>query len=185
MRTLSLKQPVGQARKLSDVEYADVVAKMASVKASASVSPLRPTPQVADLDEVRRIATVDDVRLRLDEARDVLRRLPQPREYLAMKGGRAAWPAYPLDPSEAFGYDEASVRPAVPSARDLGRLDETLGWLLWIEDQFVAACALAVGVKARKGLWPALCARDPRHRSQRRLQQLVDEALHSILRRIL
>lgn len=64
---------------------------------------------------------------RLAEAADTIRRLPG--------GGaghtplRAAWPAFVRDAADAYGWDDATARPAPPTAAAIDRLDETLGWI--------------------------------------------------------
>ncbi len=64
---------------------------------------------------------------RLEEAADVLDRLPEPRA----PGFCSLWPIVP-DPAACDG---ARTRPAAPAPESIDRMDEALGWLAWLEPE--------------------------------------------------
>jgi hypothetical protein len=65
-----------------------------------------------------------EVITRLNEAASVLRRLPE--------GGRyeypflTSWPDYKPDPNTAYGYEDAKVKPPIPSPAAIQRMEEVL-----------------------------------------------------------
>ena len=64
---------------------------------------------------------------RLAEAADVLDRLPEPRV-------RGFYSLLPLLPDAPAG-DGARTRPAAPAPEAIDRMDEALGWLMWLEPE--------------------------------------------------
>lgn len=76
--------------------------------------------------------TLQEIRWRLEEAADTLRRLPRPREYGALKGGRSSMPDYVRDAMEAYGWSEAKAPRVPPPAAAIDRLDEVLLWMRWL-----------------------------------------------------
>lgn len=76
----------------------------------------------------RMALTPDDIAQRLDEAYHSLSRLPR----VKVDGFKGNWPAVIREFVEAYGYNEASVRPGPPSAKHITEMDETLRWLLWL-----------------------------------------------------
>lgn len=76
-----------------------------------------------------------EIRARLEEAADTLRRLPYPREYAALKGGQSTMPEYVRNAVEAYGYNDAEPPKIRPSAEAIDRMDEALGWLRWLPEQ--------------------------------------------------
>lgn len=73
-----------------------------------------------------------DVERRLVAAASTLRRLPMPKH-----GRPAGFKSAAIDvvrsTVEAYGYEEARVRPPAPSPEDITRMDEALSWLLWLD----------------------------------------------------
>jgi hypothetical protein len=64
------------------------------------------------------------VAMRLDEAADVLARLPEERA----RGSYDLWP-------KIIGAPGASARRAAPAPEAIDRMDEALGWLCWLEPE--------------------------------------------------
>jgi hypothetical protein len=64
---------------------------------------------------------------RLAEAADVLDRLPEPKL-------RGFYSLLPLLPDGSAG-DGARERPAAPAPEAIDRMDQALGWLMWLEPE--------------------------------------------------
>lgn len=73
--------------------------------------------------------TASLVEERLAEAADVLRRLPEER----VQGYFSTWPAFLRDVREAYGWQQARMRPIPPSPGAIDRMDEAMRWLRWLE----------------------------------------------------
>jgi hypothetical protein len=73
-----------------------------------------------------RLWTVEEVRERLADAGDTLRRLPKPPGL--ERSLQAAWPDMLRD-WLAYGWDRTQVKRAAPTPQAITRLDETLAWL--------------------------------------------------------
>lgn len=73
-----------------------------------------------------RLWTVEEVRERLADAGDTLRRLPKPPGL--ERSLQAAWPDMLRD-WLAYGWDRTQVKRAAPSPQAITRLDEVLAWL--------------------------------------------------------
>ena len=74
----------------------------------------------------RRLWTVEDVRDRLADAGDTLRRLPKPKGL--ERNLRSPWPDMLRD-WLAYGWDRTQVRLSAPSPQAITRLDEVLAWM--------------------------------------------------------
>ena len=74
---------------------------------------------------------IEAVNARLIEAGDTLRRLRVPGAWPA--GHRSAWPDVIRDFWDMFGYHETDVRPSPPSPQAIGRMDETMTWLAFVD----------------------------------------------------
>ncbi len=70
---------------------------------------------------------------RLEEAADVLKRLPRPKELLYLKGKWSSWPAVIHVAGEAYGYGTPTAARIPPNADQIDRMDEAILWLLWLE----------------------------------------------------
>lgn len=120
------------------------------------------------------IYTPDLVKARLAEAADTLRRLPSAR----IRAKLTAWPDVVQSAATAYGYEAAQTRPAAPSPEAISRMDETLGWLFWIEnDGRRLLWARALGVPWRK-------LEDLDGRSHVTLKKLHDRLLGEIAQRL-
>jgi hypothetical protein len=122
--------------------------------------------------------TADDVRYRLIEAAATLRRLPLPPRSLPAEV-RAAWPDVVTSTLEAYGYAAPRRgRPPAPEPQAIRRLDETLGWLLWLDEE------------ARRLVWARACGitwrriEDRDGRCERTLRTRMAEAIALIQRRL-
>jgi hypothetical protein len=80
--------------------------------------------------------TVSDVAYRLDEAAMTLRRMPmERRDWPEVKW--MVWPAVVLSRAEILersGRRRSYTTPAAPAPEYIRRMDETVLWLLWLED---------------------------------------------------
>lgn len=73
-----------------------------------------------------RFVTVEEIRERLADAADTLRRLPKPRGL--ERSLQSPWPDT-LREWLSYGYDRTQVRRALPAPQAIDRLDEVLEWL--------------------------------------------------------
>jgi len=73
----------------------------------------------------------DAVEARLREAADTIRRLRVAGVWPA--GYRSAWPDVIRDFWDVFGYHETEVRSPPPSPRAIGRMDEAMIWLTFVD----------------------------------------------------
>lgn len=109
---------------------------------------------------MRKLWTGAEVSVRLYEAVNTLQRLPMPRGGMPAVS-RSGHPDVVRDAVEAYGYELARTRPAAPSPRAIERMEEALGWLLWVEGR--ERIALFVTSFARwdeaKGEWRPISLR--------------------------
>jgi hypothetical protein len=101
--------------------------------------------------EERMTLTARDIEDRMEEAAYTLRRLPEkdrPRGY----GG--SWPPVVQEAKHAYGYDEVRMR-VVPSARDIQRMEDCIGWLAWLDPED----AQIVWLRAEGVRWRQVCIR--------------------------
>ena len=75
-----------------------------------------------------------DVVGRLEEAGATLLALPNRGQPAGMRVG---WPEVVHDIREAYGYTGAALRPAIPAAAAISRMDEALGWVLLLPSDMV------------------------------------------------
>ncbi|HXV24173.1 MAG TPA: DUF6362 family protein [Alphaproteobacteria bacterium] len=118
---------------------------------------------------------LENTKARLIEAADALRRL----NMLGIKPGglRAQWPDVVHRAEEAYGWTAERMRPPRPSPAQITRMDEALGWLLWLDDdQRKIVWARCMGLSWRR-------IEDIDGRSIRTLQNLFATALRLILLR--
>jgi len=117
-------------------------------------------------------AEIEETKLRLIEAADALRRLSM--NGVKPMGLRAAWPDVVHRFEEAYGWTAERMRPPRPSPCEISRMDEAIGWLLWL------------GGEERKLVWARSAGlswrriEDMDGRSVRTLQHLYTAALRRI-----
>ena len=68
---------------------------------------------------------------RLYEAASTLRNLRVPGVRPLEYGSN--WPDVIHDMMDAYGWHEAELKPPIPTAETIDRMDEALGWLRWLE----------------------------------------------------
>jgi Domain of unknown function (DUF6362) len=140
--------------------------------------PRHPSMQRAETehrDELTMIETNSDLentKQRLVEAADALRRLTM--NAIKPSGLRSQWPDVILRVEEAYGWTEGRVRPPRPSPAEITRMDEAIGWLLWLNpDQRKVVWARSMRLSWRR-------IEDMDGRSVRTLQNIHLAALQSI-----
>jgi len=104
-------------------------------------------PPVPDMPPA--VWTEEQVRARLAEAMQVLRKLPEDATSRPSTQ-TVRWPEVVRDIAEAYGYGEARAR-LRPTPAEIGRLDQTLPWLFLIADgqQRLAVIGVAMGLNLR------------------------------------
>ena len=118
---------------------------------------------------------LEETKARMSEAADALRRLCM--NGLKPSGLRAQWPDIVHRVEEAYGWTAERMRPARPTPAQITRMDEAIGWLLWLEeDERKVVWARATGMSWRR-------IEDMDGRSTRTLQNLFASALGRILAR--
>jgi hypothetical protein len=91
------------------------------------------------------------VEARLHEAADVMKRLPNVR----VQGYYSLWPKVLVEFSDLVGQEPARLRRPPPSPDAISRMEETLGWLHWLE----AEDAKLVWARAERTPWKPICWR--------------------------
>ena len=97
--------------------------------------------------------TPREIEDQFEDAALTLRRLPNPPGSGA-KGHGQSWPEYIHDAKQAYGYEEARMR-VVPSARDIQRMEDCIGWLMLINPED----ARIVWLRADGMRWRQVCIR--------------------------
>lgn len=95
--------------------------------------------------------TPEAVEARLDEAADVMRRLPPVR----VQGYFSTWPTVLAEFSDLVGQEPKPLRRSPPAPDAISRMDETLTWLRWLEPDD----AKLVWMRAERKPWKAVCWR--------------------------
>lgn len=80
---------------------------------------------------IERNSDLENTKQRLVEAADALRRLSM--NGTKPSGLRSQWPDVIHKVEEAYGWTDGRVRPARPSPEEITRMDEAIGWLLWLD----------------------------------------------------
>jgi hypothetical protein len=93
--------------------------------------------------------TVEAVEMRLEDAAQVIRRLPPVR----VPGYFNTWPAMFVEFADLIGREPERMRLPPPSTAAITRMEETLGWLRWLEVQDVKL----VWARADRKPWKAIC----------------------------
>jgi hypothetical protein len=120
--------------------------------------------------------TLEDIRYRLTEAADTLRSMPVPHRGFPA-GYKTGWPDVVYEWT-AYGYTPATARRSPPTAIQIDKLDETLGWLHWLErDQRMILWARAHG-----WTWRQIEELDkPKHRQERQLRTISHDGERRIM----
>lgn len=95
--------------------------------------------------------TVATVESRLEDAAQVMRRLPPVR----VPGYFNTWPSIMLEFSDLVGQESQPMRLPPASTAAITRMEETLGWLRWLEGEEVKL----VWARADRTPWKAICYR--------------------------
>jgi len=95
--------------------------------------------------------TVSMLEERFEEAARTLRRLPDSR----VPGYFNTWPQTVRSAFEAFGYERARMPRIAPSPGAIGRMEETITWLAWLEPDD----ARIVWLRAEGVRWKPICYR--------------------------
>lgn len=95
--------------------------------------------------------TVEEVETRLEDAAQVMRRLPPVR----VPGYFNTWPTMLVEFADRVGQEPRLMRLPPPSTAAITRMEETLGWLRWLEGED----AKLVWARADRTPWKAICCR--------------------------
>jgi Domain of unknown function (DUF6362) len=95
--------------------------------------------------------TVETVETRLEVAAQVIRRLPPVR----VPGYFNTWPSMFVEFADLVGQEPQPMRLPPPSTAAITRMEETLGWLRWLEGED----AKLVWARADRTPWKAICCR--------------------------
>lgn len=88
---------------------------------------------------------------RLHEAADVMKRLPEVR----VQGYYSLWPKMLAEFSDLVGQEPQPLKRPPPSPDAITRMEETLGWLRWLE----AEDAKLAWARAERTPWKMICWR--------------------------
>jgi hypothetical protein len=95
--------------------------------------------------------TVALVETRLEDAAQVMRRLPPVR----VPGYFNTWPSMMVEFADCVGRETRPMRLPPPSTAAITRMEEALGWLRWLE----SADAKLVWARSDRTPWKAICWR--------------------------
>jgi hypothetical protein len=125
-----------------------------------------------ELSMVKTNWNLENTKQRLVEAADALRRLSM--HGIKPSGLRSQWPDVIHRVEEAYGWTVGRVRPPRPSPAEITRMDEAIGWLLWLDaDQRKVVWARSMRLSWRR-------IEDMDGRSVRTLQNIHMAALQRI-----
>jgi hypothetical protein len=88
---------------------------------------------------------------RLLEAADVLNRLPN----VGVGGFYAVWPTAMVEFADLVGQEPPKLRRPPPSPAAISRMEQTMTWLTWLEQQD----AKLVWARAERARWKLICWR--------------------------
>ena len=95
--------------------------------------------------------TVEIVEMRLEDAAQVMRRLPPVR----VPGYFNTWPSTAVEFADCVGREPRPMRLPPPSSIAITRMEEALGWLRWLEGED----AKLVWARSDRAPWKAICWR--------------------------
>jgi hypothetical protein len=93
--------------------------------------------------------TIESVEERLEEAADVMKRLPEVR----VPGYFSAWPKILHDFADRVEQEPRPLSRPRPSPEAISRMEQALGWLPWLEP----IDAKIVWLRAERSPWKAIC----------------------------
>jgi hypothetical protein len=93
--------------------------------------------------------TVETVETRLEDAAQVIRRLPAVR----VPGYFNTWPSMFVEFADLVGQEPQPMRLPPPSTAAITRMEDTLNWLRWLEAEDVKL----VWARADRKPWKAIC----------------------------
>lgn len=131
------------------------------------------------IDLVKTTLSIVEIAERLREAASVVQRLPIGAG-TRPAGFGTAYPAIVRDVAEAYGYGEALAPRLRPTAEEIGRADQAIAWLWWLE----AEERRIVWARANRVTWRWLERKDPAQRTERTLRKVYNEALEEIAGRL-
>jgi uncharacterized protein DUF6362 len=133
------------------------------------------TQALDDQDMLDAAPDLEETKSRLAEAADALRRLTM--NGIKPSRLRSQWPDIVQRAEEAYGWTAERMRPPRPSPAQITRMDEAIGWLLWLDaEERKLVWARSMGLSWRK-------IEDLDGRSVRTLQTLFAGAMRRILAR--
>lgn len=90
---------------------------------------------------IGRPKSMAELRERIEDAALTLRRIPPSKGFTDPAGIRIAWPDYVRSNEESYGYDKLTLRRVIPSASEIGRMEEVFGWMTrwWSHDEMRAS----------------------------------------------
>lgn len=95
--------------------------------------------------------TRNQVEERLYEAADVMKRLPP----VKAQGYYNLWPSIVREFADLVGQEPPRLRRPPPAPAAISRMEETLGWLVWLEPDE----ARLVWMRAERARWRTICQR--------------------------
>jgi Domain of unknown function (DUF6362) len=95
--------------------------------------------------------TIETVEMRLDDAAEVMRRLPPVR----VPGYFNTWPSMMVEFADCVGREARPMRLPPPSTAAITRMEEALCWLRWLERDDVKL----VWARSERTPWKAICCR--------------------------
>lgn len=129
-----------------------------------------------------RLLTVDELRDRLADAADTLRRLPKPKGL--ERSLQSPWPDMLRD-WLAYGWDRTQVRRAAPTPQAITRLDECLAWLhLLSPTQRMVLWARAEGLTWRRIEYLDHATNHGKGRGSRQLRNIMEDGEARILSKL-
>lgn len=126
--------------------------------------------------------TAEDIRDRLADAADTLRRLPKPRGL--ERSLQSPWPDVIRD-WLAYGWEPTHVRIAAPSPQAITRLDECLEWIS--PKHITRDMRIVLWARAQRLSWPRIAFLDAqlgKGRSERQLRNIRADGEARILNRL-
>lgn len=91
-------------------------------------------PRLSPDEDVELMLIRKVVKARLKDAGGVLVRCPQPPELSKLYGAGGSWPQIIHSRNDQGAWRGVRLCPTPPTAEEISRMEEVLGWLLWLDD---------------------------------------------------